>query len=382
MFEFIFVLGSRYPTEKAYGVTIGRTVGALRDLGESAEIWAETKNSEDEFGNQIFQITAPLRDLRKKLNSRINIVRRISFITHLALLSGSIHKQLKVRNHSEPVLVIRELPLLIFLWIRKPRRSYILELHQSPNFNRALCVFFLTRLSNLRVCVISNYLFNQYREIAREGHIFIAEMAAPHEFFRDNSSYSNNSKICIGYIGKGTSSGHDNGLLDFLHLLQEVFSLQLDIELKFIGIESDYIEAMYEEIQKLKLPKNFFSILGHISHSEIAKELSTFTFGLLPYPENRYHDSRFPIKSLEYAASQVPILAAKSICNQELINNGMALGYDPKERKSLANLLTSITKSPSQVNDVTKRAKEWALLHTYESRAYSYVQSVGCDDLQ
>ena len=48
-----FLVSLRYPTEKAYGVTIGNTVFALKKKGIKVNILANSVNSLDSYGNKV-----------------------------------------------------------------------------------------------------------------------------------------------------------------------------------------------------------------------------------------------------------------------------------------------------------------------------------------
>ena len=68
--SFIIILNSRYPTEKAYGVTTSKTAEALHDQGYSVEIWAPSV----ETTHQVPHLTKNLisernRDIIQLVNS-------------------------------------------------------------------------------------------------------------------------------------------------------------------------------------------------------------------------------------------------------------------------------------------------------------------------
>jgi glycosyltransferase involved in cell wall biosynthesis len=199
---------------------------------------------------------------------------------------------------------------------------------------------------------------------------FILPMAAPdylfeigHDRLREIPEFP-----VIGYLGKATSSGHSNGLIDFLNQIKAAQDRGLEVRFWFAGIESQNIEELSTRARELGIEKKYLKISGHVPHEMVSKILSEFDFGLIPYPESTYNSYRFPIKSVEYAASQIPIIATTTTSNLHILNPRISLFYDPNTPLDFVLKLEDILNNPSRIVALRQNALTWATSHTYQNR--------------
>ena len=84
----LFVTCARYPTEKAYGVTVGNTMKSLTKAAISNSVLTWCRPMNDNYGNNIKSIAnRPLRIPFKLYNSKIKIVAKLSYIVNQVIFS-------------------------------------------------------------------------------------------------------------------------------------------------------------------------------------------------------------------------------------------------------------------------------------------------------
>ena len=112
----IFLLPVAYPTTKAYGVSIGRTVKALELKGTTAEIWANSKSDFDQFGNRIIRIgESNPTVLITFLSSKFKFMRTLAFLLLNFKTATNTTKNIQNANSESTLIVVRELVLAAFL---------------------------------------------------------------------------------------------------------------------------------------------------------------------------------------------------------------------------------------------------------------------------
>jgi glycosyltransferase involved in cell wall biosynthesis len=88
----------------------------------------------------------------------------------------------------------------------------------------------------------------------------------------------------------------------------------------------------------------------------------------MPYGESSYNSYRFPIKSVEYAAANVPILATGTVSHHQILDSSIALFYDQSNPLDFVLKLEELLKNPNQILVLRDAAKAWASNYTYYNR--------------
>jgi glycosyltransferase involved in cell wall biosynthesis len=365
--KFLFVLSARYPTEKAYGVTIGRTCQALRQLGIDASIIAPNlSNGEiDIFGNRITNILenrAIFKFMYKKsiTNPRNYVLWQLALGSYISFKFRQTKYNFCFRD-----VYIALIPSLI---LRKS--NHIIEIHHSLNSTKAILVKVLIRLKNVRLAYISEYLLESNQPKRDRKRVEVIEMGVPEEFFIKKMT-SIEEEISICFLGKGKSNGNSNGIERFVEQIAQI-NLKREISLTFIGLNDKELEILIRN--NLGKASNIrLSFVEHLSHNQVPQSLSKYQIGLIPYPDTDYHRDRFPIKILEYAALGLNILISDSKIHRSLIPEECAFFYNPKENKSLELAIEEII---DKQTSLVKRgfAYNWASSFTYENRAKKYLK--------
>lgn len=365
--EFRFILSTRYPTEKAYGITVGRTCQALRNLGVEASIFAPnaTARKIDDFGNQVTNVLG--NKARFESLYRRSLAKPLNFVLWQVILGFNIAIR---QRHGKYTFCFRDiyvaLPPILFL-----RQSiHVIEIHHSLNVIKKSLVKMMSRLENVKIAYISPYLKEQNERQSQSNKSTLIEMGVPSEFFVGRSK-EKFEELSICFLGKGTSNGNENGIENFVSQISKI-ELKKKLRLTFIGLNDQELEIKIREYLSFDSQIKF-SLIKHIPHNMVPDHLSSYQVGLIPYPDTMYHQDRFPIKILEYAALGLNILITDSETHRSIIPEECAFFYDPTKIKSLEKAIDEILDEKFSAEKRYK-ASEWAKLFTYENRAKKYLQ--------
>jgi glycosyltransferase involved in cell wall biosynthesis len=222
-------------------------------------------------------------------------------------------------------------------------------------------------INNEKILALSKFAKKQYQKTLKYVEITEIPMGVSENFFNISRS-ATSKKFVVGYLGKGTSSGHDNRIDQIItasKLLEDIN----DIEYSFVGLELDYEIRMRALIEALQLDVNKFSFINHLSHNEIPKELVNFSVGVIPYPQSSYNDERFPLKAIEYAAAGLPIVATSTNSFRRLLSEEFTIYFEENSPHSFADAVLKLYESAEIYGAKSSNARTYAEKFTYENRA-------------
>jgi glycosyltransferase involved in cell wall biosynthesis len=208
---------------------------------------------------------------------------------------------------------------------------------------------------------------------------FILPMAASNAFFdvgRNRAQEISRDIPVVGYIGKATSSGNENGLISFLSSIRIAQDRDLNVKFWFAGIEDFHATKLRQMARETGIFDDFLKITGHVNHERVPDILAKFDFGLMPYIESAYNSYRFPIKSVEYAAAQLPILATNTASHQQILNSSIAVFYDQVNPHDFVVQLDCLLKHKESVLNLKESAAVWASNFTYYNRVRQASQAL------
>lgn len=368
--KIVFLVTSRYPTEKAYGVTIGRTCQALRELGFDSEIVGPIQDlsNSDNYGNKLSSIFGQNNWLSWMY--KVSITNPINYVVWL-FLYGLV--SVRMFRNFEGVLIYREVYLILFPALLLRNATHILEIHHSPKgFKKALTRFIL-RIRNVKMVCIASNVRNSIGEIENTERIKVIGMGVPKDFFRPLRKEQIEA-ISICFLGKAESNGNSNGILEFTEMICQL-PIAEEMVLSFVGLNSPELESKIRArtVSSVNIDTRF---IAHASHDQIPKITSEIKVGLLPYPESEYHRDRFPIKALEYAALGLVLLVSDTQSHRSIIPASCVFFFDYDSSDSLQKAIEGIkTEDLSMKKKID--AQNWSKQFTYEKRAKELVRFIG-----
>jgi glycosyltransferase involved in cell wall biosynthesis len=374
MNKLIYLSQIRYPTKKAYGVTVGNTFKVLSKFEIKSLILVWGKIYEDEYGNAISTVsTRPIRFPDFILRSQTKMISRVAFLFNQLLFGFYLVLAQEFRNRSN-IFWTREPMTLLFHSIIIGNSRYLVELHHRPSWLTTKIIKFLKRRNEIEIIVLSESLANFYRQIFPYSRIVVIPMGVPDNFFVNRKPLSRSFSVC--YLGKGQSSGFDNKL-ELIIEAAKILEHEEIIIFHFIGLEDEYKDNLVKEILKLNLDISNFIFHDQMPHSEVPKVLAQVDIGLLPYPESIYNSERFPIKVLEYAAAGLPIIASDTISHRNLINNTFTTFYSSENPYALAEAIKQVRSNAEVQMSMSYSARLFAQEYKYDLRAQLLMNVIG-----
>jgi glycosyltransferase involved in cell wall biosynthesis len=370
----VFILASRYPSEKAYAVTSGNTALALSSLGHESKLHGVGKVNTDSFGNRVcghhgFVISA----LRLVAASQTPGFRIFAYYLISMYMAVVCHFE-EQRQPGERVYWLREPAIAWVLSLLEGNSRIVLELHHKPGRISSKIVSQLLKKGKTSILTITKLDYFSLREKFDSPAILFAPMSAPTKFLARNRS-PEDSDFTVVYNGKGISNGHDNNLYILLDALEFLAKIE-NIKLVFIGLEPSYREKLTKYSKEVKFPSNRVLYIDHVSHDQIPDFLSRYSVSVVPYPESEYNQSRSPLKIIESAACRIPLVVSQTKAHQVFIDSGYVTPFNDGDAQSLATSIMKIYQGGPEIRTRTDKAFSFAKENTYEFRVRSVLMGI------
>ena len=362
----------RYPTEKAYGVTVFYTMQALGELGHQPIVISPSNFVE--FGENSAKKLV-LNFLWKKINvkhSKVFFINKIIFIFK-RIIAAMLSKYL-IPVETE-ILWTRD-PLIGLLTYRKIRyKCIILEVHRPLNLFEKFASKILQHKNRIILAPISVELWKHLttsKFLFTKNEIVLSPMGVPNSFFvkTENPEASVQSdRFNIGYVGGIKTSGFDQDIFSLITCFKNsnFQSSNLKFVLSIYGVESESIPIIESQFPELISTRALVLEIRQ-NHEVLLPKLRECDAFILPYPEGDFFKNRFPLKALEYAALRRPILATETISHLNIFTNSEAWFYKPGNCISLFEAIMRIIQSPAEVKTKIDLAFKKAQSHSYKKR--------------
>jgi glycosyltransferase involved in cell wall biosynthesis len=372
--KIIFVISSRMPTEKAYGVTMRNTSEALVQQGIDNEIWSITDSLEAFNPLRPFNFSPRyISRLRKCFGSTFKPLRTLAYFVNTIRVSTGSTKRL-VREKKSLVVLREPILLMLVQGFSFPKRHfYLLELHHLPsrriifliNIWRKFRFFEIATISHSLHATASNYFFpspNFTLPMAASSH-FRAHELVPHELVpHEEESFV--------YYGKLMSSGHDNGILETLRTIKGSQTLKPPLKFTLIGFSEDEKNVIEKKLDATWGQGLDLLIEPHIDNQELPLILSQYSASIIPYPNTRYNNERFPLKLVELAALGIPLIVSDIPGLRDLLPEDCAIWFEFNDPPSLIRAINILISEPWPArNERIQRLRGWAQSYSYENRA-------------
>ena len=379
--EITFFSVVRYPTEKAYGITIFYTMQALEELGHKVSIISpDNLNSFGKMSTKRHYLNCLLYRLIKiSNNKRINS----KWVFILQRLTISRLSKYTIPNKTE-ILWTRDPLIGLFNFRRAICRKVVIEIHQPLNLIEKAMLKVIQFSKKLIIAPISIDLYNSLNDSKfyfDKNSIVMCPMGVPKPFFIKSDISSDQNlpfrEFKIGYVGGAYSAGVDQNISSLISCIGEYNTKSDNTKstLSIFGLEADILSSFQAKFRELIEAKILFLSVRQ-NHDNLLTELQKCNLFILPYPEGNFFKSRFPIKAMEYAALRRPILVTNTISHRNIFNDSEAWFYEPQNCGSLFNALIEINKNSSETNKKIQLAFNKSLNFTYLNRVENVLKLI------
>ncbi len=365
----LFVSEARYPTTKAYGVTIGRTAESAKLMGHDTRILAPNFQGFDIYGNCVVSAIPKLYDLTYKFFKHSFVLFTFQIISMLVSTFISI-----IRFKPDVVWCRHPINSVLALFFKKSKIA--IEIHHVPNRVNMRLLNLLRWNQNLLIFTLSNHHVLEFQNKGMKCEPKVLPMAAPINFSHSNEQWPKSSaSIRICYLGRLLSSGKSNGIAEFVTELNILFQTGLDFDVTLAGLSKSEVDKILENYTSKDFRKRIF-IVENIEHHEIDKFLQSIDIGVIPYPSSIYNEFRFPIKAIEYARMRCLIVASKLKIHQEIIGEDKAFFYEHEIVGDFSRVIQRISQEKALARSKVEKAFRWSLNLNYQNRVEHVIDSV------
>jgi len=316
-----YVLDSKFPTKRAYGVTTLETVSDLLSKGHIVKIFCQssTYSNTDFVGLKQtiwnFKLTLGLRFL---LKLSFLPIYKLKYIFWTLLILKNLQNSLKEIINFNPEIIWVRSPLIAYFYARKIKNcNIVLEIHgtQYQNYLQRLIPY----KSQILFCPINPLNLEFLQKFIPDFNSIVSPMSinlksiSCHKNIKDftNSIASKDKRIIhIGYIGKFESTGFSKGVDELIRLSKLSAQLNKGFKISLIGAEPSELLTYSKKINKINHQGGNINIFGHLPHSEALLIMQKFDILVVPtYQSIEYIG--MPLKILEYCAAGRIIIAAE-----------------------------------------------------------------------
>ena len=374
-----FVMGSKFPTSKAYGVTTRETLRSLINSSCNVKIFCHKSNYLDEDFAKIADTVSNYRFNRlssiliKFGESGLNRFNQISWLMGTLI---SLLLNLTLIKSFKPELVWTRDPMIAFLCLKGvPNIRVVLEVHSTGT---KFLYKFLSRYRNkVYFFPINTINDNFLKSINCDLETNLAPMAINSEHLATENQIDEymvqlktkqKQNLRIGYVGNFAPQGYSKGIEDLIELSRICQLNSNNFETTLIGCTDSEKNSYELHRKKLGIDVAYLKFMTHISHSEALIMMKEFDVLVLPLPM----DSKYigmPLKLLEYlAAGRVTIVANSVITTSVFQGEFNPYYYLPGNAVNLFNSI-HFAISDSALKNTIESGIKFASQFTWELRS-------------
>lgn len=339
-----YILATRFPTEKAYGITTRETINSLVNLDIHTKLFcleSSYTDSEDQIKSEIHNLQeSGLSKLLLKLSR--TYFKKIGAIFWVLSLISLLLNNLKVLRVYNPTLIWTRNPIIAYFFSKYlPSCKIVLEVHETN------LKYFLKKIlrnpKNIKVFFTNSHLLESFSGYMSKKNVpGLAPLGIRYDIVttklecNDFVNYLKRKKhFTVGYIGGFTAVGYSKGVEDLIFMAEYAQSNKLPISIVLIGA-TELEKLHFDELARdLGIRKSFLDIKLRVPYSNALKLMKTFDVLILPAPKSSSYDG-VPLKLLEYFASGRITLIADTKLNREILPNDLNnYFYSPSEYENI-----------------------------------------------
>jgi glycosyltransferase involved in cell wall biosynthesis len=379
-----YVLGAKFPTSKAYGITARETLKVLRDNNFETKIFCQkSKYYDQDFKDTQILIEYFSNSILAKLliifgERGTNVIYQTSWQLGTTL---SVLKNIgKIVKFNADIIWVRDPIIALISLISNSKSQIFLEVHQeSKKFLYRKLIRYSSRIKFFPINQEnSKFLLN----ISKSFNIKLAPMGIRQENIVSKTDCQKlvksikirrHQNIRIAYVGKFSPGGYSKGIEDLIYLAQNYSVRGSNFSVTLVGAmrkELDYYQAL---AKKLKIrPKNL-KIKPYVRHSQVLKLLKNFDVLILPEYSNSNYNG-MPIKLLEYVSSgRITIVANTKLYQSIFTSKYRPFFYESGSIKSLDQAISSAI-SANNLEKKLVQGLEFSHNFTWNNRVLKMIQ--------
>ena len=361
------VVKGRFPTEKAYGVTLTETINSLSKFGHKISVLSVKSSyvSNLDFNAYYNQINFAEKCFQKliRLLSYTGKSKMHTIVWKLywkIILKKNAHL---IINSGADLYWIRDLDLIKYL---PDNSNIILELHSMINESKIHKITRKKKNKKIILAPISKKIFSSISKYEDNTSIIFSPMGINTDFsetflnldifiqrineLRKHSFVG----LRVGYIGKFFPGGYSKGIEDLFVLAKLNAINKFGYRISITGGSDNDLKKANKLIKKFRLNKTSISIKGHVQHKFALNLMKNLDVIVLPEPRSSKYVG-FPLKCIEAVSSGRIVVAADCELYRDIFTEHFQpYWYASEVADSLNYGIVTALKDPQLINKISE----------------------------
>ena len=242
---------------------------------------------------------------------KINIFNRVLFLYSHLVWSYSITNKLTNEIPSSESFLTRS--DWVFFFLSRKNRKVTFECHQYTRIRKFLISKSLKKETSKIIFLNKNLKEDYEKKYKLKNNYTILHNGVDLEYYPLAKKEKNYEIVFIGKLKRFGQSRNIEFLLEGLTFLDKRYTL------KIVGADESEMVELNEQSKNLGLESRV-TILGRVGYSDVAKQLSSSSIGILINSSINKHSTSYtsPLKYFEYLAARLKIIAVDFPSHRDL----------------------------------------------------------------
>lgn len=178
-----------------------------------------------------------------------------------------------------------------------------------------------------------------------------------------------NRRFVIGYVGRFSTLNQEKGISSLIYVASQL-QHNLPLTVLAIGGSKSTISKYQSLACKLKLNSPQIVFHPQVSPRQVANHMSAFDLCWLVYPQNQHFMYKMsPMKAIEYAAVNLPIVVSDFPSTRELFTDKEVYFVNPNNQEQIIKTIKHIYSHPQEAKAKANHAHKLVKKYTWVNRA-------------
>jgi len=386
--KLLYLANARMPTEKAHGYQIAKMCACYAQRGVSVALIVPTRRNA--LKEDVFTYYGIAHNFRVQKLTLPDCIRWSPYIGAWAYWLQTLVYALRVgvmRIDDDTVVLTRQPEVVWLMRLRGKKTVY--ECHDwLPKGREKLYVRFLRKANGIITTnshIKRRFVASGFEErnilVAPNGidlgvfALTISKEDARAQLDIDNALKKKlHQSVMLLYTGSYTTMGVDKGIHTILEALKE-----LHTQIRFVAVGGNEKDiARYRREAKEADVADQVYLFGRKNQHLLAIYQRAADVLLMPFPKKAHYAYYMsPLKTFEYMASGVPIIASDLPSMREILDETSCTFCAPDNAHNLAEKINFVLSQRESMQQKAIRAREIVATYTWEKRAERILQWIG-----
>lgn len=377
--DFVYIANARFPTEKAHGLQIAKTIEALTRRHVNVTLVVPKRRVSEQLSpREFYSLSCEIKTIYLPcidwffLYAKFPSLGRFLYALETVTFLFSVTVYVLIRK---PAIIYSRDPFL-FTLLSFMMNNIFLELHTFPETQIGRLIIGWILRSAQGVIVINRFLRARVeKEGVKRKKILIAPNGADLRLMKKVISRDEARRVLglplektiIGYVGSLVTLNMEKGIKELILSTKRLATEKNNLICCIVGGPEGWCRN-YESFAKKQGIQERVIFIGHVTYEKTPLFLQAMDILTIPFPNtSHFAYQASPLKLFEYMAARRPIVASDLPALREILNDESAVFVRPNDPQALAEGILRVLEDPL-------KAKSRANL------AYALVKSLSWDN--